>query len=168
MASLADFVGRTHQKIEYARLILNEHLGSPSQHTGDAFERSHLEAFFFHFGGGVDSFLQELNAHYELGLNDPAVSRRTVREKIIKLGIRVPPFVALETLDGKPDSFMALATSMRNFVAHRGGLPMAHYFNGPTNLVHPVTRQEFPMDSNHLLRGWLAELEAFFMTFRTW
>jgi hypothetical protein len=168
MASLVDFVARTHQKIEYARLVLDEHRGHQSRHTGDAFERSHLEAFIFHFGGAVDSFLQEINEHHGLGLDESKVRRDAVRKKVAALGISCPAFVAVDATEQDQESFLALAKSMRDFVAHRGGLPMSHYFNEMTNLVHPVTRLEFEMDSNTLLGGWINELEDFFKQQRTW
>ena len=168
MPTLADSVGRTEQKLEYARLALGVHRDNASRHSGDAFERSQLEAFFFHFSGALDSFLHELNFHYELGLAIENVSRRTVREKVVSLHLACPPFDALQQQENDPNSYLALAKSMRNFIAHRGGLPMAHYFNGPTNLVHPTTRQEFNMDSNQLLTAWLYDLQALLQSQRTW
>jgi hypothetical protein len=160
MPTLAQLIARTEQKISYARLILDELEPHPSRHTGDSFERSHIEAFLFHFYGVVDAFLQEINAERRCGLALENVTRRTLRERLASLQITSREFDAVNTLEATPDSYLALAKEMRHFVTHRGGLPMAHYFNGPTNLVHPVTRNEFSVDSIELLRSWLSELET--------
>ena len=37
---------------------------------------------------------------------------------------------------------------------------MAHYFNGPSNLVHPVTREEFTRDTLALFSEWLSSTAA--------
>ena len=168
MPTLADLIARTEQKISYARLILDELEPHPSRHSGDSFERSHLEAFFFHFYGAVDAFLQEINVQYACGLDIAIVSRRTLKAKLASLRIRSKEFDEVNTIEGTADSYLALAKEMRHFVTHRGGLPMAHYFNGPTNLVHPVTRNEFAVDTIGLLRSWLHQLETLFHGLRSW
>ena len=160
MPTLADLIARTEQKIAYARLILDELEPHPSRHSGDSFERSHLEAFFFHFYGAVDAFLQEINVQYECGLSLENVSSRTLKAKFASLKITSTEFEELCAFERAADSYLALAKEMRHFVTHRGGLPMAHHFNGPTNLVHPVTRKEFTVDSIGLLRSWLNQLET--------
>jgi hypothetical protein len=79
-----------------------------------------------------------------------------------------PALNALLDIEGQPDSFMARAKSMRDFVVHRGSLPMQHYLNGPSNIFDPEKNQEFKIDPNQLLRSWLDELENFFKAYRTW
>ena len=168
MPTLADLIARTEQKISFARLILDELELHPSRHSGDSFERSHIEAFFFHFYGAVDAFLQEINVQYACGLDLADVSRRRLKEKLASLQIPSKEIDELDMIERIPESYLALAKEMRHFVTHRGGLPMAHYFNGPSNLVHPVTRNEFAVDTIGLLRSWLHQLETLLLGLRSW
>lgn len=74
----------------------------------------------------------------------------------------------IECVENTPESFLALAKEVRHYVTHRGGLPMAHYFNGPSNLVHPVSRKEFEVDSVELQRSWGNQLEQLLNSLRSW
>ena len=168
MPPLADLAARTAQKLEYARLNLHELESSQHRHSGDSWERCHLESVLFHFYGAVDAFLQELNEHYGCGLALNKVYRRTLKQRLDDTGQHSTELDAIETVENTQGSYLWLAKEMRNFVTHRGGLPMAHYFNGPSNLVHPVTRQEFNVDSIALLESWIEELEKLLAQLRAW
>ncbi len=160
MTNVEGLACRTEQKLRFAQIALNELHGHPSRHTGDDFERSHHEAFLFHFYGAIDAFLQELNLLYDCGLKLDEVSRRSLKDRLSSVGKHCPELDEISQLEATGESFLALAKAMRHYATHRGGLPMAHYFNGPSNIVHPVTREEFKLDSLDLLGGWLQELTA--------
>jgi hypothetical protein len=66
----------------------------------------------------------------------------------------------LDDLEREQEHYLGIAKDIRHFVTHRGGLPMKHYFNGPSNLVHPVTGKEFESDSIALLDGWVQRLDV--------
>jgi hypothetical protein len=167
MTEADSFAARTAQKLRFAQIVLDELNAHPSQNSGDDFERSHHEAFFFHFYGAIDAFLQELNIYYACGLRIEQVSRRTLAEILKSRTLESAELNELAKLENEPESYLAMAKEIRHYVTHRGGLPMAHYFNGPSNLVHPVTRKEFKVDTLELLRGWLARLGALLDGFRT-
>lgn len=149
------FVERTSQKLRFSKVILDELAEHPSHNSGDDFERCHLEAFLFHLHGAVDAFMQELNIYYGCGLRVDKVSRRKLRESLANQDAVSVELAELEALEREQEHFLGLTKDIRHFVTHRGGLPMKHYFNGPSNIVHPVTGDEFQSDSIGLLRGWL-------------
>lgn len=62
-----------------------------------------------------------------------------------------PELAEIENIEAMEHSFLCIAKNMRNYVTHRGGLPMAHYLNGPSSIVHPINRTEFEIDSLELL-----------------
>jgi hypothetical protein len=159
MATSESLAERTNQKLRFARIVLRQLDGHPSRHTGDDYERSHFEAFLFHFYGALDAFLQELNVLYGCGLELEQVSRRALEGYFAKAGSQCAELLEMRELEQEPESYLCLAREMRHYVAHRGGLPMAHYFNGPSNLVHPVSRTEFAVDSLQLLGSWLEQLD---------
>jgi hypothetical protein len=149
---------RTSQKLRFAQLTIDELSNSPSRHTGDDFERSHHEAFLFHLYGAIDSFLQEINIYCSCGLSPTAVTMRSLRESFAKRGRPCAEFEEIAALAGDSDTYLGNTRDIRNFAAHRGGLPMAHYFNGPSNLVHPTTREEFACDALELFAEWLSSV----------
>lgn len=73
MKEITNTKERTNAKLRYARIHLNELRLYQRKGSGDDFERSHQESFFFHLFGALDAFLQELNLYREIpGFWQPA------------------------------------------------------------------------------------------------
>ena len=166
MATLEYYVARTDQKLRFARIHVDELRTNPSRNSGDDFERSHHEAFLSQFYGATDAFLQELNIHYSAHLPVDKVSRRTIEEKLRKMSVPSKELVELARLEADAEGYLGIAKELRHHATHRGGIPMQHYFNGPSNLVHPSTRKELPTDSVELFSGWLHRLSELLQSFR--
>ena len=160
MSALDYFVHRTNQKLRFARLQLNELRTHASRNTGDDFERSHHESFFFHLYGAADAFLQEINIYYECGLSVEKVSRRQLEASLRKRNLVSKELLELEAAERGDSGNLSDAREFRHHSAHRGGIPMQHYLNGPSNLVNPTTRSEMATDSIELLGQWLIEMEV--------
>ena len=64
---------RTHQKLRFARLHLEELKNLSPPASGNDFERAHHEAFLTQLFGSYDAFLQELNILLDCGLNGDIV-----------------------------------------------------------------------------------------------
>ena len=167
MHTLDYLISRTDQKLRFARIHVDELRGHPSRNTGDDFERSHHESFLFHLYGAVDAFLQELNLYCNCGLALEKVSREALKKTLEKQG-RISKILS-ELAAGEAVSGSALATAkqFRHYAMHRGGLPMQHYMNGPSNLVHPITRLELQADSISVFDSWLGQITTSLNNWRT-
>ena len=167
MPTLDYFVSRTNQKLSFARVHLDELRIHPSRNTGDDFERSHHESFFFHLYGAVDAFLQEINIYYSCGLPVDKVTRDALKVNLKRKNCVCPELSELEAAESNQGGSLANAKEFRHHVAHRGGIPMQHYLNGPSNLVNPTTRVELAMDSIKLLDQWFEQLSNLLDKLRT-
>lgn len=167
MHSISYFVGRTDQKLRFARIQLEELRNHPSRNTGDDFGRSHHESVLFHMYGALDAFLQELNIYCNCGVALEKVSRKNLSHHLTKHGRQSKILSELTTIETVPGSALSTAKEFRHYATHRGGLPMQHYFNGPSNLVHPITREEIQLDSIAVLEGWLNEVATRLQDWRT-
>jgi len=152
------FVGRTDQKLRFARIHLDELIAHHGRDSGDDFERSHHESFLFHLFGACDAFLQELNIYYAFGLAIAKVSTRELARSMRKRGVTSSELIALEKLESEADSYLGIAKHLRHHSTHRGGIPMQHYFNGPSYLVHPLTRKVLNEDTVDMFDDWLNRL----------
>lgn len=167
MLTNSHFVDRTDQKLRFAKIQLEELRNHPSRNTGDDFERSHHESVLFHLYGALDAFLQELNIYWKCGVALEKVSRLSLSNHFAKQGRKSKILSELTACENAPGSELATAKELRHYVTHRGGLPMQHYFNGPSNLVHPITREELKLDSIEVLEGWLNEIATRLEDWRT-
>lgn len=167
MHTLSYFVGRTDQKLRFARLQLEELRSHPSRNSGDDFERSHHESVLFHLYGSVDAFLQELNIYCGCSIALDKVSRKTLTNCLAKHCRQSKILIDLVASEAVPGSALATVKEFRHYATHCGGLPMQHYLNGPSNLVHPVTRAELKQDSIAVLESWLNEVAARIQDWRT-
>lgn len=158
MVTLDYFVGRTDQKLRFALIHLDELRSHHGRDSGDDFERSHHESFLFHLFGACDAFLQELNIYYACGLAIDKVSRQELARNMRKRSVTSSELIALMKLESEADSYLGIAKDLRHHSTHRGGIPMQHYFNGPSYLVHPLTRKEFNEDIVGMFDNWLNRL----------
>lgn len=166
MHELPYFVSRTDQKLRFAKIQLDELWNHSSRNSGDDFERSHHESFLFHLYGAVDAFLQELNFYCDCGIALQKVSRQTLTICLRSRGRTSAILAELTDCEAVQGSALATAKQFRHHAAHRGGLPMQHYFNGPSNLVHPTTRVEIAQDSVSVLDGWLVDISQQLQSWR--
>ena len=160
MPALSYFVDRTTQKLRFARVHLDELRSHTSRNTGDDFERAHHESFFFHLYGATDAFLQEINIYHSCGLSVDKVSRRTLKSNLEKRNLVSTELIELEAAERGQNGDLSDAKEFRHHAMHRGGIPMQHYLNGPSNLVNPTTRVKLATDSIQLLEQWLEKLES--------
>ena len=151
---------RTSQKLRFARIIIDELGTHPSRNSGSDLERSHHEAFLFHLYGAVDAFLHEINAHFSCGLAPEQITRARLQATLRGRAQLCPELDEIIALASESESFLGSVKDIRHFATHRGGLPMAHYSNGPRNLVHPITREEFVVDTLALFTEWLLSTTA--------
>ena len=167
MPTLAYFIERTEQKIRFSRLHLDEIRNHSTQNAGTDFERAHYESILFHMYGAIDAFLQELNIYYACELPISKVSRRALAKNLAKRALVSSELLEIEALQSPANDSLGTFSEFRHHATHRGGLSMKHYFNGPSNLVHPTTREEIKTDTIDLFSEWLDRLTVLLKTFRT-
>lgn len=160
MTDLSYFVDRTDQKLRFARIHIEELRNHPSRNSGDDFERAHHEAILMQMYGATDAFLQELNIHYSCGLAPDQVSRARLAQHLKTRNVTAVELLELEALVADADGYLGQTKDRRHHITHRGGVPMKHYFNGPSKLVHPKTRDEIKTDTIELFDDWLARLTS--------
>ena len=141
---------RTDLKLEFAQIHLDELTSRQEQGSGDAFERAHEESFLFHLVGAKDSFLQEVNAAYQLELPINKVKEATLQKKLKEKALESPALIRITALKKNKTGWLALAIELRDHGTHRSNIPRHFYKGGEysdrvffTNLL---TRQ--PMETN--------------------
>jgi len=74
----------------------------------------------FHLIGAKDSFLQEVNVAYRLGLEEHLVCERTLRKALRAKGVCSPALAEITRLEKpKPSNWLAVAIALRNQGTHR-------------------------------------------------
>lgn len=114
-----DFESRTNQKLEFARLSLNEITSRPELASVDDFERSHEEDFLFHLIGVKDSFLQEINVTYELDVPIRDVKEAILQSELERRGLVSKELAEIIELKMNKASWLAIAIELRNKGSHR-------------------------------------------------
>ena len=123
------FQARTDAKLEYARIHLKEIKSRHEVGSGDAFERAHEESLLFHLIGAKDSFLQEINVAYQLGLNMWDVKEESLENKLKtrrRKSNELKEIIKLEERRKKREnrkSWLAIAIELRNHGTHRFNIP---------------------------------------------
>ena len=134
---VSPFPARTDAKLEYARIHLEEITSRQEVGSGDAFERAHEESSLFHLIGAKDSFLQEINAAYQLGLNMWDVKEESLESELKtrrRKSNELKEIIKLEERRRKREnrkSWLAIAIELRNHGTHRSNIPRlfhAHIF----------------------------------------
>jgi hypothetical protein len=156
------YIERTNRKLHFAELMLAELTERQRTGQGDDFDRAHMEAVLFHLIGTRDSFLQEVNTAYRLGLPEQRVTYESVLRKA--RGIDVPELGSLRALHEDDSSWLWISGTLRNIAAHRQGNPLSFYMGGPRDgrvfFKHPVTGEDLPSDAITSLSRWLDEMRT--------
>ena len=159
---------RTTSKLEYARIHLEEITSREKHVSADNFERAHEESFLFHLIGAKDSFLQEINAAYELGLPFKDVKENTLQSKLEAKEVESPALKEIVRLEAKSEvdkaDWLAVAIELRNQGTHRFHM-RRHFYKGGKHhdkvfLANPLTGEQIETDIPLLLQEYLSKMEA--------
>jgi len=166
------FENRTNQKLEFAKISLEEITSRPKLGLVDDFRRSHEENFLFHLIGAKDSFLQEINVAYELGIKIKNVSEESLQEKLKGKGGQSDALTEIMRLRRNKASWLALAIELRNIGSHRFHLTRLYYEvddenKGKIFLLNPFTDEKMDDDGIKFLTQCLYEMKALLQCLRT-
>jgi len=164
---------RTNAKLRYAGIHLKEIKSQRKIGSADDFERAHEESFLFHLIGAKDSFLQEINAAYNIGLPFKDVKESTLRRKLEAKAVESPALKEIvrleERLEVDEAGWLAVAIELRNHGTHRSNIP--RILHGSTRqekvyenkakvfLTNPLTEQPIETDIPVLLQEYLTNME---------
>jgi hypothetical protein len=115
-------IGRTNQKIKYAKIHLDELKQYEKATSNDDWERAHQESFLFHLIGAVDNILHEINFGYSLKYGTDEVSWNPIRDKLNRFNVISPAFQYLDNLKKDKNNWLDLLYAMRNHCTHRGAI----------------------------------------------
>jgi hypothetical protein len=154
---------RTKQKLRFARVHLDELMGSENRGHGTDYERAHHEAFLAQLFGSYYAFLQELNVCLGCGLPPEGVSVGKMRQSM-KAGEKAHSVLTqLYELDQEPSGWFRLAKEFRDISMHVSGIPLSFYAGGKNDgklaLKHPQSLAELPDDVSITFANWLASME---------
>ena len=159
----ANVQARTDAKLEYARIHLEEITSQPKVGSADDFERAHVESFLFHLIGAKDSFLQEINAAYELGLRFKDVTEKRLGSKLEVKAVESPALKEIVRLEVDKASWLAQAIELRNHGTHRFHISRNFHKGGKYHdkvfLTNPLTGQQIETDIPVLLQEYLTNME---------
>ncbi len=161
------FADRTDQKLEFARYYLGERLKLGS--TGTFPERAHEETVLFHVVGAKDSFLQEINHAYGLGMSLRDVNEKGLANALRAAGKRCEALEEIKCLLDEVNSWLCTAIELRNCGTHRANIPRRFYRGGSkegsVEFVDPRTKnpvsmtiQDFLADCFERMRSLISEL----------
>lgn len=155
------FEDRTNRKLRFAEINLEEIASRPELGSADDFERAHEESFLFHLLGAKDSFLQEINAAYELGLPIRKVREETLKNALKKKELKSPALARIIELKEDKNSRLAIAIELRNHGTHRSHIPR-HFVRGSGQdknyFYNPLTGERIEADIQRYLRRCLANM----------
>lgn len=120
---------RTEQKLLYATFYIEEITGLTGP-LGQPLQRAHMESYFFHLLGALDSFLGELNFYYDCGLSDCNLSVGNIRENLKSRGLPYGEVSEIYLLQHDPHSWLSSAKRLRDHCTHISGISMAMNWGG--------------------------------------
>ena len=158
---------RTNAKLRYAGIHLKEIKSQRKIGSADDFERAHEESFLFHLIGAKDSFLQEINAAYNIGLPFKDVKESTLRRKLEAKAVESPALKEIvrleERLEVDEAGWLAVAIELRNQGTHRSHMTRHFHKGGKDHdkvfLTNPLTGQPIETDIPVLLQEYLTNME---------
>lgn len=143
MAGPNPYEERTTQKLEFAKIYLDERLKHGE--TGATLERAHEETFLFHLIGAKDSFLQEINHAFGLRLPEHSVNERTLRTGLQGARKSCTALDEIEALLQDQHSWLHLANWFRNQGMHRDSIKRGFYAggqkDGTAEFIDPYSKQ---------------------------
>jgi len=164
---------RTDRKLLFAELTLNEIMNSQQFGSADDFERAHEESYFYHIVGVKDSFLQEINEAYKLGLPQNKVKERALAEQLNANNLHSTELDEIINLKSDSASWLAIAIRLRNQGTHRTNIP--RLFNEVVDsktsstryFIDPMTKQPLKTDIPTFMKQCLNETKALVNRLRT-
>jgi hypothetical protein len=167
---VSQFQPRTDLKLKFASVHLEEITSRHELGSGDAFERAHEESFLFHLIGAKDSFLQELNAAYKLGLRIKQVKETSLQKALKKKRLSCSALDTIVKLKKDKTSWLAIAIELRHQGTHRSNIPKHFYiggeYNGKVFFTNPLTAQQMETDIPGFFRQCLNNMEELLQQLR--
>jgi len=105
---------RTEQKLEYARIHLDELQNYTNATSNDDWENAHQESCFYHLAGAAEAILHEVNEGYSLGLSIYQVDRKPIRKKLKSKNLSSPAFSHLNGLKNSKSTWLSQLFEWRN------------------------------------------------------
>ena len=166
-----DFESRTNQKLEFAKISLEEIKSRPEPGLIDYFQRSHEENFLFHLVGAKDSFLQEINVAYGLGVDIEKVDECKLLEKLKRQKRESTELNEIIELKYNKSEWFAIAIGLRNKGSHRFHLTRLYRETDNENkgkiyLLDPFTDKNMDDDCITFLTRCLNEMKALLQQLR--
>ena len=164
---------RTDKKIIFAELTFKEIMSHPRFGSAEDFERAHEESYFYHIIGAKDSFLQEINEAYKLGLlpyqvNEPALAK--------KLNAKMLHSIELDeiiNLKNDSTSWLAIAIRLRNHGTHQSNIPrlfdevISSKTSSTRYFIDPMTNTQLKTDIPTFMEQCLIDVKALISRLRT-
>jgi hypothetical protein len=120
---------RTHDKLRFARAVLDDLKERPGN-LADDFQRARQEAFLFHLFGAGDAFLHEVNEHYRCGLAPDKVTLRELEAKLQSNGLSSPQLAEIRKMEKDKALTLGRLKEWRDNSTHRSGVPINYNFGG--------------------------------------
>jgi hypothetical protein len=157
---------RTDKKLLFAELTLNEIMSYQHFGSADDFERAHEESYFYHIVGVKDSFLQEINEAYKLGLPGNQVKELALAKQLDANKLHSTELDEIINLKSNSTGWLAIAIKLRNQGTHRTNIPR-HFIevvgsktSSTRYFVDPVTNQRLETDIPTFMKQCLNEMKA--------
>jgi uncharacterized protein DUF6586 len=115
----SQFQDRTEQKLQYAKIHVEELSTYPNATSNDEWGNAHQESCFYHLAGAIDALLHEINDGYSLGLALTEVKWRKIAERLKQFNQSSPAFDHLKQLRDNKASWLAWLFKWRNYGTHR-------------------------------------------------
>jgi hypothetical protein len=164
---------RTDRKLLFAELTLNEIMNSQQFGSADNFERAHEESYFYHIVGVKDSFLQEINEAYRLGLLPKQVKERALAEQLNANNLHSTELDEIINLKCDSTSWLAIAIRLRNHGTHRADIPklfnleVGSKTSSTCYFLDPMTKQPLKTDIPTFMKQCLNETKTLVNRLRT-
>jgi len=116
---MTQFQDRTNQKLDYAKIHLEELENYSNSMSNDVWENAHQESCFYHLTSSVESILHEINDGYSLGLDLQQVTWGNVKKRINSSNQSSPALDKLLLLKNDSQSWLSQLIEWRNHGTHR-------------------------------------------------
>jgi len=156
-------IERTHAKLRYAKIILDEIKVIGILNGGD-FDKAHQEAFLFHLAGAREAFLAELNFYYDAGLSADSISIGKLRKAIMDKGASSPEVAELYRKENEVGHWLYFVKNMRDISTHMLGVPRHYHLGGPNHqkvfLTKPNSTANIEVHFIEAFEEWLSNMES--------
>jgi hypothetical protein len=165
---MSAFEEQTTEKLSFAEFYLNERLKLGN--SGEMQERAHEETVLAHLVGAKDSFLQEINEAYRLGLRVNQVSEEKLRRRLREAEKKSPALDQIEKLEKEENSWLGLVIEFRHQGMHRGGIKRGFFKggskDGSVEFLDPYTHEPMGLGIQQFLKDAFEKMTALILHLR--